>query len=287
MSEACLDPALGLSNDLFNALTRAGHRVAIAPESARLQRAEIDIREDVEGPKRDQWCAFWSPWRPTVVHVGTVAIGLAVVEMSEIVAMRYVKGDYVREADYQRMMTGHRIDERFNWTTEHYLPSGRLRIVAYSPYWRAPWQMAWSATERGSLKSRLREIVAEIESAARDLVPRLEEAERQAQIEEREREAAFESFRREDDARQVELARRESEAQLTEIIEQWSRRMDIERFFEGVEAQVNALPSAERASALVRLKMAQESLGSTDPMAAFLDWRAPDERYRSKYYGAN
>jgi len=42
-------------------------------------------------------CPVFEP-RPTVVYVGTVAIGLAIIEMSEKIPMRYIDGKYIRDA---------------------------------------------------------------------------------------------------------------------------------------------------------------------------------------------
>ena len=49
---------------------------------------------------------LWSPWRCTVVYIGTVAIGLTIIEMSEEVEVRYVNGKYIREQDYVSAQTG-------------------------------------------------------------------------------------------------------------------------------------------------------------------------------------
>jgi hypothetical protein len=137
-SRDALDRALGFANDLYNALESAGHRVVLAPPDERLRRAEIDEHE--ESKKKQRYydhSRLWSPWRPTVVYVGTVAIGLAVIEMSESVLLRYVKGKYIRDADYippkdSRLYGDH------TWTTTEDLPCGRLRLVATRHIGRAP-----------------------------------------------------------------------------------------------------------------------------------------------------
>jgi hypothetical protein len=115
-SKACLDKALNLANDLFNGLESLGHRVVLAPSEARLGRGHFDEREVASKP-RDYWQhnGLWSPFRPTVVYVGTVAIGLAVVEMSETVTLRYLAGKYIRETDYVAPRGRYAVDH--SWTT--------------------------------------------------------------------------------------------------------------------------------------------------------------------------
>lgn len=99
-SEACLDKALNLASDLFNGLESLGHRVVLAPADARLGRAEVDERETPATPRNPYYHrAIWSPHRPTAVYVGSVAIGLSIVEMSAETLLRYVNGTYVRDAD--------------------------------------------------------------------------------------------------------------------------------------------------------------------------------------------
>lgn len=280
---ACLDDALKLSNALFRALASAGHRVVIAPEGAGLHRADIDLREVTNSKPDSEYPRPWTPWRPTVVYIGTIAIGLAVVEKSELVTLRYIDGDYIREAEYQPMGPRGRAGDRFSWTTTRNLPSGRFRIVAYSPYFRVGWQAHWDAKWRTFTRAGLKAVVAAIEEAAEALVPKLEEAERQAEIERQEREAAFERHKRAEDARRVETSRRESGEQLAEVIEQWSRRMDIERFLAAVQEREETLSPDERSRVEERLRLAREFLGSVDPLDALLAWRTPNERYQSPY----
>jgi len=73
------------------------------------------------------------------LNYSTVAIGLAIVEMSENVMLRYVSGKYVRESEYVPPRGRYHVDN--SRTTTRDLPSGRMRIVAYSPYDRVRWSM--------------------------------------------------------------------------------------------------------------------------------------------------
>jgi hypothetical protein len=97
VSKTGLDKALTFANRLFLSFESCGHRVVIAPRGEHLQRPEVDERE--QGGNRRYW-NNWSPWRCTVVYIGTVAFGLSIIEMSEEVEVRYVNGEYVRESEY-------------------------------------------------------------------------------------------------------------------------------------------------------------------------------------------
>lgn len=160
-----------------------------------------DIRE-VREKKRNASSYYyhgslWSPYRPTVVYLGSVAVGLSIVEMSEKVLLRYVGGKYVRDADYVPPPRLRHLDN--SWTTTRDLPSGRLRLIAYSPYRRVNWSMDWQETSKTSLRS----MVKSVEVAAVELIAKLEEADRKAEIARIEWEAAEERRQREEDRRRV------------------------------------------------------------------------------------
>lgn len=284
-SKECLGKALAFANELFNTLETSGHRVVLAPPNDRMRRGDIDEREErTKRRERHYYSNLWSPWRPTVVYVGTVAIGLAVVEMSESVLLRYVSGKYIREADYKPpKVTRYHVDH--SWTTTRDLPSGRLRLIAYSPYWRVSWSTDWQETRDAPLGSALPVIIGTIKKLGDELVGKLEEADRQAEIERRRWLAEEERRRREEDRRRVDQSVRDSQAQLGDIIQKWANRMSVERFLAGVEERLSTLPEDERERVRQRLELAREFLGVQDPMDFFLSWQTPSERYSPLYSG--
>jgi len=135
VSKPCLDKALSFANKLFLLLESKGHHVVIAPKSEEFQRESF---EKHEVPKNYNYHRLWSLWCCTVVYIGTVAIGLTIVEMSEEVKVRYVNGKYIPEKDYAQSKRG-RFSSSLTWTTTQEYPTGRLLIQAYSPYYRANW----------------------------------------------------------------------------------------------------------------------------------------------------
>jgi hypothetical protein len=281
-SQANLDKALDLANDLFNALESIGHRVVLAPVDAQLGRVWIDEREIATKP-RDHWhdSRLWSPYRPTVVYVGTVSIGLSIIEMSENVTLRYLNGKYIRENEYAPPRSRYHVDH--SWTTTRDLPSGRMRIFAYSPYGRVSWSAQWQEAKSASLRGQIKTIVEAIEAMAPDLVAKLEEADRQAEIRHRQWLAEEDRRQREQDRKRVEQSIADSKTELRQVIERWSDVMSIERFLSGVERQANDLPEIDRRHVLERLALARSFLGDQDPLDFFRGWKAPGERYTPRY----
>ena len=216
-SKAYLDKALNFASDLFNALESAGHRVVLAGSNDKHRRIQIDEREERSKRPEYRYGRFWSPYRPTIVYVGTVAIGLAIVEMSEVVLLRYVHGKYIRDADYTPPKASH-LHTDYTWTTTKDLPSGRLRLVAYSPYGRVSWSRDWQETKKTSLAEALKGIVKAIETSAPELVLKLEEADRLGEIAHQKYLAEEEKRRKEEDRQRIERSVKDSQEHLGQII---------------------------------------------------------------------
>lgn len=281
-SKAGLDKALAFANDIFNAFESAGHRVVLAPESEQFRRDHVDEHEQPQ-KRPDHYNYYhrglWSPYRPTVVYVGTLAIGLAVIEMSESVLMRYVNGKYVRDSDYLPRKTSRRYLDH-TWTTNKDMPSGRLRLIAYSPYGRVSWSTNWQETKTATLTRDLSVIVKAIEAAAIDLVEKLKEADRQAEIAHQKWLVEQEKRRQEVDRCHVQQSIKDSHAQLGQIMHAWSGVMNVESFLQGIEDRASNLPAEERGAVLDRLKLARRFVGTQNPLDFFLAWKTPLERYQ-------
>ncbi len=145
-SAAGHDKALAFANDLFNAFESAGHRVCFAPSNEPFSRHHIDEHEEIPESKEHHYDNhLWAPSRPTVVYVGTVPFGLAIIEMTEAVLMRYANGKYIHESDYKP----HKMSRAYadhTWTTTQHIPCSRLRLVVYSPYRDVSWSVSFQET---------------------------------------------------------------------------------------------------------------------------------------------
>lgn len=275
VSKTGLDKALAFANQLFLALEEHGHRVVIAPSSERLRRIEIDQHEvSRKIPSHDN---RWSPGRCTVVYIGTVAIGLTVIEMSEEIEARYVNGEYVRLSDYIPPKHGRHTPEH-GWTSKHDFPNGRLCLQAYSPYWRAEWRQQWRDTKTYNISSHIAAIVKGLEQAVSDVARIIEEGERQAEQERQRWEAQQAEWRRVEAERLAAKALKDSKEELLQIIEMWAESKRLEAFFADAEQRLVHLSDDERERTLDRLKRARELIGTVDALDRLRSWRTPDER---------
>jgi hypothetical protein len=280
VSRSGLDKAMAFANDLFNALESAGHRVVIAPPDGQFRRERVQEKEDP--PKKDPrhdpygYDRLWSPYRPTVAYVDSLAFGLAIVEMTESVAMRYVNGKYIRESDYVPPKASRRYVDH-TWTTTRDLLSGRLRLVVYSPYRSVSWSTSFQETKARSLTADVPQIVKAIENAT--VTEKLREAERQAEIWRQERLAEEEWRRQEEDRRREAQSIKDSRDQLEQVIQSWAKVVSLEQFFRGIEDRAQTLPEVERQAVLDRLQLARDFFGTQDPLDFFRGWKTPLERY--------
>ena len=275
VTQTGLDKAIAFANELFLALEARDHRVVIAPNSERFHRAKVDERE-IPG-KGHHHHDLWSPMRCTVVYIGTVAIGLTVIEMSEEAEARYVNGEYVRLPDYVPKRRGRYVHDH-GWTSNHDFPTGRLCLQAYSPYPRADWTQQWRETPSRDLSGRIPSIVRELEKATVEIARLVEEGERQAEIERKRREAEYERWRREEEARQAAKALKDSKEELLQVIDAWAEAKRLEEFFGDAERRAQDLPDEQRERTIERLRRARALIGSTDALERFSAWRAPEER---------
>lgn len=280
-SLAGLDKALSFANDLFNALESAGHRVCLASPSERFFRAHIDEHEELK-PKRSEYPEYgrrlWAPDRSTVVYVDMIPFGLAVIEMTETIEMRYVNGKYIRVADY-KPPKGSRGDADHTWTTTNDLSCGRLRLVIYSLRHDVSWSVSFQETKTRTLTEDIKKIVKSIENSTELLRKEIAEADRRAELRRQEQEAQHARWLIEEDQRQITQSIKDSRAELDQVIKSWATAVDIEQFFKGVEKRASDLSEEQRKTVIDRLQLAREFIGTQDPLDFFRRWKTPRERY--------
>jgi len=275
VSKTGLEKALSFANQLFLALEAHGHRVVIASVDERLRRENVNHRESPSRNPGDN--DLWSPQRPTVVYVGTVAIGLTIIEMSEEVQVRYVNGKYIRDAEYNAPKRRRYVVDNTRTTTRE-LASGRLCLQAYSPYGVAKWLHHWHETSNRDLQSQVPAIVKRLAGAAIEIAQLVEEGARQAEIERQRWQAEHQKWLHEEALRHAAKARKESREELLLILDVWGESQKLEQFFAEVERQSAPMPEQERLETLGRLKLARDLIGNIDALEQLRRWKSPSER---------
>jgi hypothetical protein len=229
VTRPALTRALSLANSLFNALESVGYHVVLA--SARsLHYREAELRETPGKRSQDTFPTRWKPRDPTVVYAEGAAIALAVVEMSEEVELRYMgSGRYIKESAYRppkrQLFPDH------TWTTTQDVPTGRFRIVAYSPYDGVTWSTHWQDSQKVLLLDQVPAIVSAMKGIAAELTKRKEEADAAYERQVQEWREEEKQRRRSEDRKQIEASRKTSAQALGQAIEAWTTALNREAFF--------------------------------------------------------
>jgi hypothetical protein len=276
---------IDVANELYLSLEAHGHQVQFSPLGQPMFRRLVDEREKMRG---DYHSDLWSPSRPTVVFIGSVAVGLTVYEMTEYVEVRHIDGEYVRVTDLTPQQLK-RAARSYSWTSTRDMQSGRLCIQAYSPYSGAEWSRQWQERKSGDFPNKFPAIIKELEAASASIAKLVVEAERKAEIQRQQHEQQREIERQRWEAEKAERARAEakqrrikaeqdSRKELHEIIEAWAEAKRIEDFFADAERRAAELGDDEKVLVLERLKLAREMVEITDALQWLRSWRAPDER---------
>jgi hypothetical protein len=213
-----------------------------------------------------------------IIIIGSAAFGLAVIEMSESVVLRYANGKYIRDSDYKPPKASARYVDH-SWTTTKDVPCGRLRLVVYAPYRGVSWSISFHESKDRALTTDIPKIVKSIEHSTKALVEMVKEEERQAELRRQEWEKQKEQWRQDEDRRRVAESIKESREQLAKAIENWARVVSLEQFFSGVQSRAQDLPEEQRQEVLKRLALAREFVGTQDPLEFFLSWKTPVEKY--------
>lgn len=264
-SPKCLQHTIDTVTTLFEELERRGHAVMLAP-SNHFHRPETDEREDGDG--KYQWPRRWRADRPTVTYIKSVAIGLSLQEMSENVDVAYVKGKYARVSTLSPRAVA------TTWTSKHYLPSGRLRLTAYSPYPNTQWTHQWEEKTPGELRVLVEQIVNKLERAVPTITAQIKEAERQAEI--RRKEWEEQKIRWEEAARvrkREELKKR----RLDELVfGDWTQEHRLDAFLHDMTQRAERLEGPDRTALLEKVARARQLLQGPDSFERFRTWTPPE-----------
>lgn len=170
-TQECLSKSLNFANVLYSTLQADAHNIVVAPAFEPLVRVEMSAGAK-ESHKALGDKLPWSPLRPTVAYIFGVPVGLAVIEISEKKTMRYVgSGRFIPISEY------HAADHVGpTWERVIEVPTGRLKLVAYSPFHKIPWQAQWIEEQGAPLDRRLNDIIGDMQFGAITLGEKLEAA---------------------------------------------------------------------------------------------------------------
>ena len=273
VSEKSLSRGLEIANELFLALEDRGHHVEIAAYAQSFHRNPVEVTEQLG--RTQHYSDVWSPYQPTLLFIGTVAIGLTLFEMSEETEVRYENGKYI---PVDPLLIAKQKYSAYTWTSKHDIPCGRFCLQAYSPYYNTEWQQQWRESKAGNLERQFKTIISTLEQKSSDIVGLVNEEARLAEIQRQKQELEWQRWQIEEAERKRVRDIKESKADLLGIIDAWAEAKRIESFFEEVESRTLTFGQEEPSAIINRLAEARELLGGFDALERLKAWKTPKER---------
>jgi len=279
-SQALLDTTVRTASELYLALEANGHLVRLAPSDQRLARESVDERDHGKG--RECYPNVWHPMRPTVVYIGTVAIGLTLLELTEEIDVKYVNGKYIPVRDIVAPKKPIR-DDPYSWTSQKSVPTGRLRLQAYSPYYKADWKETWTSSATTPLADLVPQIVRTLEAVAPRIAELAAEGRRIAEQEHQRWQEELRQLRIAEEARKRAQCLSNSREQLLKIVEAWDIARQIEEFFVDAERRIAMNAAGEQSALLGRLQSARKILGENNALKKLYQWKSTEEIYQETW----
>lgn len=276
VSQNTLERGLSITSQFYLLLEDIGNRVRIAPYDQHIYRAEVDERENTK-PNR-YYSDLWHPYRPTVVYIQDILIGLTVFEISEEVEVGYLNGEYIPMALH---LQNPKIKSKsvYTFTTTQNIPSGRLCIQAYSTYPGTNWRKQWRESKPGEFSKTLKTIVSDLCNSAVEVAQATKVAIQEAEERQRKWDIEREKDRREAEERRRVKNLKDSQDELFSIIEAWAEAKRIDEFFKDAQFRANELSVDDRQAIETRLTEAKKLLGTLDALERFMTWKSPGNRF--------
>lgn len=272
VSRSGVNHSINFANQLYLALMGKGFAVALSDPTTHMGRETVDHREVASN--RYIHPALWRPQRPTVVYVGTVVFGLSIYEISEYVHVKRLEKKYVRLTALP--VTKRRSDYPGGWMMSADMPSSRLCLQVYSPYYGVEWIQRWTENKPGDLVSKIPSIVKSLKAEAPVLAGKVEIERVRSEQERHQHELQMEEWRRKDVEKRRLKAIQDSRDQLETVIQTWAKVNSIQAFFEDIAQNAQRLESEERQAVLDRLAEAMELIGDLDALKHFEAWNPPE-----------
>lgn len=263
--------AVGFANQLYLALMKEGLAVALSDPATHMNRESVDHRE--KASTRYIHPSLWQPQRPTVVYIGTIVFGLTIYEISEYVEVKHLDKEYVRLSS---LPASHRRSPyRDGWVMSTDMPTGRLCLQVYSPYYRADWIHRWSEDKPGDLVSKIPSIVKLLIAEAPGLAKKVEVERERAELEWQKHQLQIAEWQRKEEEKRRLKVIQDSRDQLEAVIQTWAKVNSIQAFFDDIERSAHKLGDQERKVVMARLAKAKELIGDLDALKHFNAWVPP------------
>lgn len=276
-SDTGLNIAEAFMLKFFAAAESRGFIVRLAERGDCFRRRDITFAE--HGTCNYLYPALWRPSGPSIICTEGVSVGFSLVEMTEDVPVKEVKGRYVRD---ERMINWSRgkNSARLGYYSRRHIPSGRFRLQLYSPYESEGWHQVFSQTKTCSLISQIPKIIKAAQAALPVLKKEVQAKKERAEANRLRMEQQMVEYKKREAIRKQEEAHKASVNELHVIMAKWTEDMRVEQFFTDAEKDIERCDAALQEQLRERLRAAKEFLKRETALQRLLKWRTPEERLK-------
>lgn len=261
----------------FAAAERRGFLVRLYERGDCFRRRDITFAE--QGTCNYLYPALWRPSGPSIISADGFSVGFSLVEMTEEVPVKEVKGRYVRD---ERMInwTRGKNSAQMGFYSRRQIPCGRFRLQLYSPYESEGWHQVFSQTKTCSLISQIPKIIKAVQAALPILKKEVQAQKERAEANRLRMEQQIVEYKKREAIRKQEEAYKSSVNELQVIMAKWAEDIRIEQFFRDAEKDIEGYEAALQDQLRERLRAAREFMQGETALQRLLKWRTPEERLK-------
>lgn len=262
---------------LFAAAEKDGLRIRLADMSEGLHRKDITVSED--GGRVFMFTSLWRPSNVSVICVEGLNVGFSLVEMTEEVPAKQVKGRYVRDEKMINWSRGKNSADLGYYSRRH-IPCGRFRIQLYSPYEPEGWHQVFTQTKNCGLISQIPKMIKAAQSAVPIMRKEIQAQKERAEAQRKRIELQMIEYDKREVIRRKEEAYKDSVDELQGIMTRWAEDMRVGQFFIDAERDIENCDPVLQEKLRERLKAAREFMQGETALQRLLKWRTPGERLK-------
>lgn len=262
---------------LFAAAEKGGLRIRLAETNESLRRRDISVSED--GSRDFIYPSIWKPSNESVMCVDGLNVGFSLVEMTENMPTKQVKGRYVRDEKMINWSRGKNSADIGYYSRRH-IPCGRFRFQLYSPYDPDGWHQVFTQTKNCGLISQIPKMIKAAQSAVPIMKKKIQAQKERAEAQRKRIELQIIEYEKREVIRRKEEAYKNSVSELQGIMARWVEDKRVEQFFIDAERDIQNYDPVLQDKLRERLKAARDFMQGETALQRLLKWRTPDERLK-------
>lgn len=277
ISDTGMSAAEAFLQKLFAAVEKNGLMVRLAEMSESLRRRDIVVSED--GSREFLYPSLWKPSNESVICIDGLNVGFSLVEMTEDMPTKEVKGRYVRDEKMIDWSRG-KNSAHLGYYSRRHIPCGRFRFQLYSPYEPDGWHQVFTQTKNCGLISQIPQMIKALRAAVPIMKKEIEAQKERAEAQRLRLELQIIEYEKREVIRRKEEAYTNSVSELKGIMSKWAEDMRVEQFFIDAERDIQDCDPALQDKLRERLKAARDFMQGETALQRLLKWRTPDERLK-------